>query len=49
MCGILGIISFKDSTYDPHCFNEALKMQEHRGPDDNDILEAKISYLVTVD
>jgi len=42
MCGILGIISFKDDfTYDPDCFSEALKMQEHRGPDDYDILEGE--------
>ena len=42
MCGILGNISFKNSAkLDTHEFSEALKLQEHRGPDDCDIVEGQ--------
>jgi asparagine synthase (glutamine-hydrolysing) len=40
MCGILGKINFKNHMAHDRCnFGEALKLQEHRGPDDCDIVE----------
>jgi len=41
MCGILGQINFNlDSKINYNKFKKALNLQEHRGPDDSDILEA---------
>ena len=42
MCGILGGININDSfNFDIEIFSDALKLQEHRGPDDSHVVEGE--------
>ena len=47
MCGILGQINLKSTAkIDYKKFKESLDLQEHRGPDDSDILnEGKFIFV----
>lgn len=41
MCGILGIINFKDLKINKDEFKKSLDLQEHRGPDDSGIINGE--------